>query len=263
MTYVVQIRFFFIEKIVSFNWMWLNWIILKITCWENVNQWKHVNIIDMCQILMSLTPYVVKSKPVTGLCSVEYKIDSWGEVCLCLCVRLCVCMVVVGLCIVYKLLDKMMRRKGGVPYEHTGARPSLPFCLFLHVHSWACASVSHPERVLSTRASVPERRRTWTCVAVRVKGGSRRFCGRGLFWKEDGGWWGRAKLLYREMDRTDWRCAAVIGRPVDAALAQLRRWDVGCCWLTEPGKTTAPDCPQRDGERKRGAGELTDLNQKL
>lgn len=51
---------------------------------------------------------------------------------------------------VIKLHDKMRRRKGGVPYEHTGARPSLPFCLFLHVHSWACASVSHPERVLST-----------------------------------------------------------------------------------------------------------------
>lgn len=106
--------------------------------------------------------------------------------------------------------------------EHAGALRSLPFCLFLRVHSCACASVSHPECVLSAPASVLERRRAWTRAAVRVKGGSQRFCWKGaVFERRMGG--ASAKLLYREMDGMDGRCAAVIGRRVDAALAQLRR----------------------------------------
>lgn len=77
---------------------------------------------------------------------------------------------------------------------------SLPFCLFLHVHSCACASVSRPECL--------RKRVFWSAGA----------CGPVLLreLKEDlaasvegavlkGGWRERerAKLLYREMDRTD------------------------------------------------------------
>lgn len=78
---------------------------------------------------------------------------------------------------------------------------------------------------------------------------------RGLFWRGGAG----AKLLYREMDRMDWRCRAVIDRWDDAALAQLQRWDVGCCWLTvKPSLgTTVLDRPQREteGEREKREGK--------
>lgn len=92
----------------------------------------------------------------------------------------------------------------------------------------------------------------WMCAAVRVKGGSQCFCGWGLFWTEEGREGRSVKLLYREMDRMDWRCRAVIGRRDDAALARQQHGDVGCCWLTvEPSRAWEPQCWIGHKERRR------------
>lgn len=189
--------------------------------------------------------------------------QSGGGVSVSVCVSVCVCVWwwwggVLLNCMTKWGEEKVESRMNTL--EHGRLCPSVCFCMCIHgrVRLYRTPSAfCRRERVFrSAGARGPVLPWEWKeALGASVEGG--------CFERRMGGGGGRAKLLYREMDRTDWRCAAVIGRRVDAALAQLRRWDVGCCWLTEPGKTTAPDCPQRDGERKRGAGELTDLNQKL
>lgn len=110
----------------------------------------------------------------------------------------------------------------------------LPVCVFIWVYLFLCMCVLLC--VFSLFWWQPVFVCVWVCVNVpvslcvcvglRVKGRKDLGASVGVAVLKGGG--GQcAKLLYREMDRMDWRCRAVIGRWDDAALAQLQRWDVG------------------------------------
>lgn len=164
----------------------------------------------------------------------------------------------------------MKRREGGVPNEGMGVVQCCPAYLFVCSYvCHICSFVSVPYCVCFLCSSNKQclcvckcaRPTECVCVLLRVKGGSQCFCGGGCFERRRGGGGQCAKLLYRKMDRMDWRCRAVIGRWDDAALAQLHRWDVGYCWLTdEPSLgTTALDWAQRKTEGERDQAEREKL----